>query len=89
MDKTVLDKSTVLDDTLSLCLEELQLLDEVHVVLVELAISVDVSEESPVVEVIDGILKNGIGGSIAPEVMAEPGGEGFQGLVRGIIRRGI
>ena len=60
MDKTVFNKSTVFDDALSLCLKELQLLDEVRIVLVKLAISVDVGKESPVVEVIDGILKNGM-----------------------------
>ena len=89
VDKAVLNNGAVLDDALSLCLEELQLLDQVCIVLVELTISVDIGEESPVVEVIDGILENGIGGSVAPEVTAEPGREGFQGLVRCIVRRGI
>ena len=89
VDKSVLNKSAVLDDALSFCLEELQLLDEVCVVLVELAVSVDIGKESPVIEVIDGILENGIGGPVTPEATAEPGGERFQGLVRGIIRRGI
>ena len=89
VDETVLDNSVVFDDTLSLCLEELQFLDQVGVVLVKLTILVDVSEESPVIEVVDGILKNGIGGSVAPEVTAEPGGEGFQRLVRCVVRRGI
>ena len=89
MDEAVLDNSVVLDDALSLCLEELQLLDQVHIVLVELAILVDVGEESPVIEVIDGILENGIGGPVTPEATAEPGGEGFQGFVRCVIGRGI
>ena len=89
VDKAVLDDGAVLDDTLSLCLEELQLLDQVCVVLVELTILVDISKESPVVEVIDSVLENGIGGSVAPEAMAEPGREGFQGLVRCVVRRGI
>ena len=89
MDEAVLDNSVVLDDALSLCLEELQLLDQVHIVLVELAILVDVGEESPVIEVIDGILENGIGGPVTPEATAEPGGEGFQGFVRCVIGRGV
>ena len=89
MDKSVLDKSAVLDDALSLCLKELQLLDEVCIVLIKLAVAVDVGKESPVIEVVDSILENGIGGLVTPEAMAEPGGEGFQGLVRGVIRRGI
>ena len=79
----------VLDDTLSLRFKEVQLLDEVCVILVELPVSVDVCEESPVIEVIDSILENGIGGSVAPEVTAEPGGEWLQWLVRGIIGRSI
>ena len=89
MDEVVLDNSTVFDNALSLCLEELQLLDQVGIVLVELVISVDVGEESPVVKVVDGILENGISGSVAPEAMAEPGREGFQGFVRCVVRRGI
>ena len=89
VDEAVLDKSSVLDDTLSFHFKELQLLDQVCIVLVELSISVDVGEESPVIEVIDGILKNGIGGLVAPEAMAEPGGKRLQGFVRGIIGRGI
>ena len=89
VDKVVLDKSSVLDDALSFCLEKLQLLDQVRIVLAKLSISVDISEESPVIEVIDGILENGIGGAVAPEAATEPGGEGFQWFVRCIIRRGI
>ena len=89
VDKAVLDESLVLDNALSFCLKKLQLLDQVCIVLVELSISVDVSEESPVVKVIDGVLENGIGGSIAPEATMEPGGEGFQWFVRGVIRSGI
>ena len=89
MDEAVLDESSVLDDAFSFHFEELQLLDQVHIVLVELTISVDVSEESPVIKVIDSILKNGIAGAITPEAMTEPGGEGFQQFVRGIIGRGV
>ena len=89
MDKVVLDDSAVLDNALSFCLKELQLLDQVRVVLVELMILVDVGEEFPVIKVIDGVLENGIGGPVALEATAEPGGEGFQGFVRGIIGRCI
>ena len=89
MDKAVLNKSVVLDNALSFCLKEFQLLDKVCIVLVELAISVDVGKESPVVKVVDGVLENGIGGPVTPEAAAEPGREGFQGLVRGVIGRGI
>ena len=89
MDKAVLDESSVLDNALLFCLKKLQLLDQVRIVLVELSISVDVGEESPVIEVIDGVLENGIGGLIAPEAMTEPGGEGFQWFVRGVIGSGI
>ena len=88
-DEALLDKSAVLDDTLSLCLKEVQLLDEVCIVLVKLPILVDVSEESPVIEVVDSVLKNGISGLVAPEAMVEPGGEQLQWLVRGIIGRSI
>ena len=89
VDKVVLDNSAVFDDALSLCLEELQLLDQVGIVLVELTILVDIGEESPVIEVIDSILENGISGSVAPEAMVEPGREGSQGFVRCIVRRGV
>ena len=89
VDEAVLDKSLVLDDALSFCFEELQLLDQVHIVLVELMISVDVGEESPVIKVVDGILENGIAGTVTPEAMMEPGGEGFHWFVRCIIGRGI
>ena len=89
VDEAVLDNSVVFDDALSLCLKELQLLDQVHIVLVELMISVDIGKESPVVKVIDSILKNGIGGLVTPEAAAEPGREGFQGFVRCVIGRGV
>ena len=85
----LLNDGAVLDDALLLCLEEVQLLDKVHIVLVKLLISVDVGKESPVIEVIDGILENGIGGLVAPEATMEPGWEWLQWLVRGIIGRGV
>ena len=89
VDEVVLDKSSVFDNALSFCFEEFQLLDQVRIVLVKLTILVDIGEESPVIEVVDGILKNGIAGVVTPEVMAKPGGEGFQWFVRGIIGRGV
>ena len=89
VDEVVLDNSMVFDDTLSLCLEELQLLDQVRIVLVKLMISVDVGKESPVIEVIDGVLENGIGGPVTPEATTEPGREGFKGLVRCVVGRCI
>ena len=85
----LLNKSMVLDDALLLRFEEVQLLDEVHIVLVKLPILVDIGEESPVIKVVDSVLENGIGGSVTPEAMTEPGGEQLQWLVRGVIGRGI
>ena len=89
VDEAVLDKSSVFDNALSFCFEELQLLDQVRIVLVELMISVDIGKESPVIEVVDGVLENGIAGAVAPEATTEPGGEGFQWFVRCVIGRGI
>ena len=66
MDEAVLDKSPILDDALSFGLEKLDLLDQVCVILVKLSISVDVSEESPVIEVVDGVLEEGIAGAVSP-----------------------
>ena len=88
-DEAFLDEGTVLDDALLLCLKEVQLLDKVHIVLVKLLVLVDIHKESPVVEVIDGILKNGIGGSITPEAAMEPGREQLHWFVRGVVRRSI
>ena len=88
-DEALLNEGTVLDDALLLRLKEVQLLDEVHVILVELSVPVDIREESPVVEVIDSILENGIGGLITPEAATEPGREWLQWFVRGVVRRSI
>ena len=82
VDEAVLDEGSVLDDALSFRLEKFQLLDQVHIILVELSVSVDVGEESPVVEVVDSVLENGVGGTVAPEMVAKPGREGLKGFVR-------
>ena len=88
-DKAFLDDGMVLDNALSLHLKEVQLLDEVCVVLVELSVLVDIHEESPVIEVIDSVFEDGIGGLIAPEAAMEPGGEQLHWFVRGVIRRSV
>ena len=89
MDESVFNKGSVSDDTLLLRFKELQLLDQVCVVLVELLISMDVGEESPVIEVVDSILENGISGAVAPEATMEPGRKGLKGFVRGVIWSGV
>ena len=89
VDEAVLDEGSVLDDALSFRLKKFQLLDQVRIILVELSVSVDVCEEPPVIEVVDGVLENGIGGAVAPKAAAKPGREGFEGFVRCIVGRGI
>ena len=88
-DKVFLNEGLTLDDTLLLHLQEVQLLDDVGILLVILSISVDVSKESPVVEVVDSILEDGICRSVAPKATTEPGRERLHWLVRGIVRGGI
>ena len=85
-DKALFDKSAAFDNTLSLCLQEVQYLDDVGILLVILLVAVDIGEESPVVEVVDGVLKDGIGCPVAPKVSTEPGREGLHRLVRGVVR---
>ena len=89
MDEAVFNNSSVFDNTFSFRFEKLQLLDQVHIILVELSVSVDVGEESPVIKVVDGILENSVGGAVAPEAAAKPGGKGLEGFVRGVIGRGV
>ena len=89
MDEAVFDNSSVFDNAFSFRFEKFQLLDQVCVILVELSVLVDIGEESPVIEVIDSILENSIGGTVAPEAAAKPGGKGLEGFVRGVIGRGI
>ena len=81
----LLDEGVAFDDTLMLCFQEVQLLDNVGILLVILTILVDVGEESPVVEVIDGVLKDGIHGLVAPEATMEPAREWLHWLVRGVV----
>ena len=87
--EVLLDNSVVLDSALSVCFQKLQLLDDIGIFLVILVVSVDVGKESPVVEVIDGILENGICRMVAPEATTEPGRERLHWFVRGIVRSGI
>ena len=89
VDEAVLDESSVLDDALSFGLKEFQLLDQIRIILVELSVSVDVREESPVIEVIDSVLEDRVGSSVAPEAAPKPGGKGFEGFVRCVIGRGV
>ena len=83
------DEGMAFDDALLLCLQEVQLLDDIDVFLVILPVSVDISKEPPVIEVIDGILEDGICCLIAPEVTTEPGREQLHWLVRGVVRGSI
>ena len=70
---------------LEVCLQKLHLLSEVCIFLVVLSVLVDVSEETPVVEVIDCILEDGIGGLVTPKLVMEPGGEGLYQLVSRVV----
>ena len=87
--EALLNEGMVLDGALPICLQKLQVLDEVGAFLVVLAVSVHASKEPPVVKVIDSILKDGICCPVAPEVTMEPGGEWLHWLVRGIVRGGV
>ena len=55
--------------------------------MVILLVVVDFGEEPPVVEVIDGILEDGVGCLVAPKASMEPCREGLHWLVRGVIGR--
>ena len=80
--KALLDDGMVFDGTLVICLQKLQLLGDVRAFLVVLAVLVDISEESPVIEVIDSILEDGICCLVTPEVTTEPGRQQFHWFVR-------
>ena len=69
-----LNEGVILDGALMICFQKLQFLGDIGALLVVLAVSMHISEESPVVEVVDGILKEGICCLVAPEVTAEPEG---------------
>ena len=88
-DKTLLDEGAVFDGALPICLQKLQLLDEVGAFLVILVVSVYVGKEPPVIKVIDSIFEDGVCCLVAPKVMAEPGREQLHWLVRGIVGGGI
>ena len=85
----LLDKGAALDNTLMFCFQEVQLLDNVGILLVILVILVDVGKESPVVEVIDGVLEDGVCGLVTPKAMTEPGREWLHGFVRGVVGSGV
>ena len=68
---------------------EFHLLCDVDAFLVILLIAVDIHEESPVIKVIDCILKDGVGHLVTPKTMTEPGGEWLHWFVSGIVWRGI
>ena len=73
-DEALLNEGMSLEGTLVICLQKLQLLGDVGALLVVLTVSVYVSEESPVIKVVNSVLEKGIHCSITPEVAAEPGG---------------
>ena len=85
----LLDEGTAFDDALTLCFQEVQLLDNVGVLLVVLMVLVDIGKESPVIEVIDSVLEDGVCGSVTPEATMEPAGEQLHWLVRGVVGSGI
>ena len=70
---------------LNVSFQKFHLLDEVGMLLIILAVAVDVGKEAPVIEVIDSILENGIGGTVAPKSATEPAGEGLHQLVSGVV----
>ena len=88
-DEALLNNGTVFDSTLLVSFQKFQLLDNVGIFLVILAVLMDVGKESPVIEVIDGILEDSIHCTITPEATTEPGREQLHWFVRGVIRRSI
>ena len=87
--ETFFDNGMVFDGTLSVCFQKLQLLDDVSIFLIILVVLVDVGEKSPVIEVVDSVLKNGICCLVAPEAAVKPGGEWLHWFVRGVIGSSI
>ena len=72
--EALLNEGAILEGTLAVCFQKLQLLDKVGAFLIILSVSMYIGEEPPVVKVIDCILEDGICHSVTPEAMAEPGG---------------
>ena len=71
--------------TLKICLQKLDFLGEVGLLLVELLIVMDLCKEGPVIKVIDSVLEDGIDGSVTPELTTEPVGEWLHWLVSGVV----
>ena len=88
-DKAFFIKGTSFMNALTFYLQEFHLLGNVNEVLVILAVAMDISKETPIIKVIDSVLKNGVEGAVAPEVMTDLGREGFNQFVSGIIGRGV
>ena len=72
-DEVLLNEGAGFDGALLVCLQKLQLLGDVRAFLVVLVVLMHVGKESPVVEVVDSVLKDGICCSVTPEAMMEPG----------------
>ena len=70
---------------LKVCFQKLNLLSDEGLLLVILSVAMDLSEEGPVVKVIDGILKDGISGLVTLKLLTEPVGEGLHQLVCGVV----
>ena len=75
--------------TLKICLQKLNFLGEVGLLLVKLLIAMDLCKEGPVIEAIDSIFEDGIGGSVTPELTTETVGEWLHWLVSGVVWGGI
>ena len=88
-DEAFFTDGTSLANALALCLQELHFLHDVREVLVVLVVAVDIGKKAPVVEVIDGILEDGVQGAISPEAMMDPGRKGLDWFVSGVVWRGI
>ena len=72
-DEAFLNEGAVLEGALAVCFQKLHLLGDVGALLVIWVVLVHVSKESPVIEIIDSVLKEGIHCLIAPEAAMEPG----------------
>ena len=88
-DKLLLAEVPGLADVLDVHFYKFHFLCEVGMLLVILAVMVEVSEEPPVIEVIDHIFKESITGLVAPKSVTEPGGERLHWLVSGVVRGSI